>query len=83
MAKSLHRFVNRINEEIQGTPVRAGPWPARQRAVISAYGVKTNNENFLAAIHAVIPRNAERAGLDAHNHRVARAKAIVIVEIYS
>src|SRR6266481_7265645 len=42
---------------------------------------RTERES-LAAIHAKIPRNAERTPLDAHRHRIAGAKTIVVVKIH-
>src|SRR6266852_2191826 len=40
------------------------------------------NRINLSSVHAVIPRNAERARLNTHNHRVSGAKSIVVIEIH-
>src|SRR6266446_4773558 len=59
-------------------------WPHPGAANPHSHQRKTGllNRSNLSSVHAVIPRNAERARLYAHNHRVSGAKSIVVIEIH-
>src|SRR5260370_29914507 len=58
----------------------ATSWRGKSRCGLTAN--QLTELHFSAAIHAVIPRNAERTRLDAHRHRIASMKAIVVIEIH-
>src|SRR5260370_40555831 len=58
----------------------ATSWSCKSRFLLTAN--QRTELHFSAAINAEIPRNAERARIDAHRHRIASMKAIVVIEIH-
>src|SRR5258708_33988096 len=74
----------RVRQHATGQIPTRQRWPHLGAANPHSHQRKTGllNRSNLSSVHAVIPRNAERARLNAHNHRVSGAKSIVVIEIY-